>query len=351
MVAGGGLLDPAPLRVVDHRALARREHPAGARVDHHQARGADVAAEAPARALDRPVGFEGRTRAAPGRRRRSGARTTAARARPRPARAGRGCPGAGRSSRWRSRRRCARPTTPWARMSSHPLQRRVPVVVDVVVVEDHRRRHGGEQPAHERLAPGLAVEVGVLLEVGHRLVGRQLGVASPADVLERRRGDLVGVDLVAEQDQRVRPLLRRLVLHLHRQRPQRVDLAAGVVLLLGQRVRLLVRHAHAAGAEHDLDRPAGVVGADDRRREVAVGLRPHLLAVQVDLVGDRAGRARGPRGAPARSGGPRRAKVSALRPRTSTVQAASVSTQIGRLRLPGVAQQRAEDERGHRTGF
>ena len=56
-VAGGVLLDPAPLVLVDHAALAGVEHAPGARVDHHQPRRADVAAVAPARALDLAVGL------------------------------------------------------------------------------------------------------------------------------------------------------------------------------------------------------------------------------------------------------------------------------------------------------
>ena len=55
-------LDPAHLARVDHAAHARLEHAAGARVDHHDARRADVAAVAPARALDLAVGAGRRSR-------------------------------------------------------------------------------------------------------------------------------------------------------------------------------------------------------------------------------------------------------------------------------------------------
>ena len=41
----------------------------------------------------------------------------------------------------------------------------VPVVADVVVVEDHRARQRRQQPAVRRVAPGQPVEVGVLLVV------------------------------------------------------------------------------------------------------------------------------------------------------------------------------------------
>ena len=52
-------------------ALARVEHAAGARVDHHERARPDVAAVAPARALDLAVGLERRTRAGAARRRRA----------------------------------------------------------------------------------------------------------------------------------------------------------------------------------------------------------------------------------------------------------------------------------------
>ena len=65
----------------------------------------------------------------------------------------------------------------------HPRDRRVPVVVHVVVVEDHRRGDGGEQPADVRLRPRLAVQQRVLLEVRDRLPRRHRGVPVRADVV------------------------------------------------------------------------------------------------------------------------------------------------------------------------
>ena len=88
------------------------------------------------------------------------------------------------------------------RLGAHlfdPAPRDVPVVVDVVVVEDHRGRNRREQPADVRFRPRLAVELGVLLEIGDllaRLVGRP---ASAFYELDRPGRDLVCVDLVAEQ--------------------------------------------------------------------------------------------------------------------------------------------------------
>jgi hypothetical protein len=125
-----------------------------------------------------------------------------------------------------------------------PLPRDVPVVDDVVVVEDHEARHGREEPADVGVAPRLAVEPGVLLEAGDLLARRLGGVAMGADEVERLGRDLVGVHLVAAQEQAVRPRLDPL-LQAARVRPQRVD--AEAVLLVGRkRVRLALRCAHPA---------------------------------------------------------------------------------------------------------
>ncbi len=147
----------------------------------------------------------------------------------------------------------------------------VPVVDDVVVVEDHAAGHGGQQPAHLGVEPGLVVEVGVLLVV--RVYKRQL---------PGRRGGLVGVDLVAQQQEGVRPLALRGGGDPGRQRVQGVR-ADRVVLVGGGR-------GPAAGAEGDTDVRVLGRGADDGRREGRVGQRPHPRAVEEHLV-----RLRGPR--------------------------------------------------------
>ena len=81
----------------------------------------------------------------------------------------------------------------------------VPVVVHVVVVDHHRRRHRGEQPADHGVGPRLAVEARVLLEVGDlvwgRFGGRRRAVVDEPLGLDR---DLVGVDLVAAEEEQVR---------------------------------------------------------------------------------------------------------------------------------------------------
>ena len=95
-----------------------------------------------------------------------------------------------------------------------PRPRAVPVVAQVVVVQDHAGRHGGQQPAHRRGAPRLVVEPGVLLEVDDlladvvavRTLGRGLALAvvvQLAQPLLQRRRRVVGVDLVADQQQQV----------------------------------------------------------------------------------------------------------------------------------------------------
>ena len=229
-----------------------------------------------------------------------------------------------------------------------PGLRRVPVVVDVVVVEDHRRS-----------APWRAASAcsGSPHDSQYRRVySSKSATVSPGGTSGSRRErmksrtagrDLVGVDLVAEQDQRLRPLRRVLLGHPLGERPQRVDLAPVGVLVLRQRVRRLVRRAHAAGAEHDPRRLVRVVGADDARRILAVRQRPHRLAVERHLVGRDRRRARAPRRPRARSGAPRR--------RTSSHSQSEHRDRAGpvgldpdqRLCLPRVAERGAEDQLRH----
>ena len=264
-IAARVLLDEAPLLLVDHAALAGVEHPARARVDHHEPRRTDVAAVAPARPLDLAVGLEDVVAENLARVvRLPHARVDAVLV----------------ELAWRQvpevlvdpvgHQAAHDPVVPPAPRAhvGDPRLRRVPVIVDVVVVEDHRRRHGGEQPAHVGIAPRLPVQAGVLLEVGDGLARRHLGVAARADELAHPRRDLVGIDLVAEQDQRLGPVGGLLLDHAVHERAQRVDLAALRMVVLALGVRRRVRRADAAGAEHDPRRPRRVVGADDARRQL-----------------------------------------------------------------------------------
>ena len=124
------------------------------------------------------------------------------------------------------RQRRADPLAP-PRLLGHllaPYLRGVPVVVDVVVVEDHRGGDAGHQPAHLGVGPGVAVEPDVLVVADDLVVGPvRVVVAAPGDAAAVLRGELVGVDLVAEQQQRVGPLLRRLSGHAGGVGVQRVD--------------------------------------------------------------------------------------------------------------------------------
>ena len=152
-----------------------------------------------------------------------------------------------------------------------PGARDVPVVAHVVVVPGHRDRDGREEPADQRVAPGLFVEPGVLLEVEHVFAGWLADIALGADLLARARRALVDVDLVAEQEEQLGPLAALWRDHLRRQHAQGVELMAVFVLVLGERVGLLVGDGHPAGAEADVDRLAGLERADRARRQVVAG--------------------------------------------------------------------------------
>ncbi len=101
-----------------------------------------------------------------------------------------------------------------------PGLRGVPVVPDVVVVEDHRRRHRRHQPAHLRVRPRLGVEPGVLLEIAHLRPRWLVHVVDLGDPGLGLGGEFVGVHLIPEQQQGVGPLVRRLFGHPHRIRVQ-----------------------------------------------------------------------------------------------------------------------------------
>ncbi len=73
---------------------------------------------------------------------------------------------------------------------------------------------------------------------------------------------------------------------------QRVDLAAALVVVLRHGVGVVVRDAHATGAERELEllRAVRRVGPDDARGVRVVGRGPDVLAVERDPVGQRAAR-------------------------------------------------------------
>src|SRR5215217_1834659 len=167
----------------------------------------------------------------------------------------------------------------------HPRLRGVPVVVDVVVVEDHGRRNCREEPPYNRVLPGVQVEVSVLLEVRYLFVAwRLIGISPRADVVAGALGDLVSVDLISEKHQRVGPLLPGLALPPEGQRVQGVPLVASSdparELAPLFRVRQLVRDRDSAGAKGQGELVVRDDGPDNWRWERRTGLRPYLLAVQ-----------------------------------------------------------------------
>ncbi len=149
-----------------------------------------------------------------------------------------------------------------------PGHRRVPVVADVVVVEDHRARQRREQPPVGGVAPRQRVQVGVLLVVLELLAGGLADVAPRRDEVAHLLAGLVGVDLVAQEHDQVRPRqpLPGVGDAGHRQRvgAHRVDAVGGVALAV-------VTDAGAAGSEREPGRLALLQGADHRRWEVEVG--------------------------------------------------------------------------------
>ena len=168
-----------------------------------------------------------------------------------------------------------------------PLPRDVPVVDDVVVVEDHQARDGRQQPTDVGVGPGLAVEARVLLEVGD-LLPRRLGrVAPAADELRRLGRHLVGVHLVTAQEERVGPRLDAR-LEPPGVRPQRVDAEPVLVLARRERVRLALGSADAARPEHEPGRILALPGMDRAGGALAAGRRPDAVAVEEHLVRDHA---------------------------------------------------------------
>ncbi|MDF3050900.1 MAG: hypothetical protein K0R87_2538 [Pseudonocardia sp.] len=159
----------------------------------------------------------------------------------------------------------------------------VPVVAHVVVVEDHAGGHAGQEPPHLRVAPRVAVQPDVLVEADDLVVG-PLGVAvpPPGDPAAVLRRELVRVDLVAEQQQRVRPLLAR--------KPGRGggEGVEGINTELRRHLRRRVRRhlGIAARAEDDPKPSRGrrTAGAQRAGRERRDRRRPHHLAVDLDVV-------------------------------------------------------------------
>ena len=176
----------------------------------------------------------------------------------------------------------ALPVALLAALSRMPLRRQLPLAVDLVVVEDHRRGEIREQPAHERIAPCLPVGDGIFRVVAE-LRWAALATA-PGDHVAQVRRELIGVELVAEHEEMVRPLRDVLMRHLPRQRAQGVDAVSLLDRPALLQPRRFVGKAGAAGAEHELRGSLRVDGADDARAGRILG-RPDRLAVEPHVIG------------------------------------------------------------------
>ncbi len=227
-----------------------------------------------------------------------------------------------------------------------PVVGRVPVVPDVVIVEDHGRGQRREQPAHGGVPPRLVIEPRVLLEVGDLVARTFLDVPAALDELPHRGRRVVGVDLVAHQDEHIGPALVLLAGHPLGVRDEHVGVDQGAALPLERR-RL------AAGPEQQRDRPGGVDGPDPAGREGRAIERPGSRAVEPHLIG-RAGPGRqaaehdqgvvvtGDRERPLATDDGPRADLDGARP-------VGLDPHRG-VALSDVAQDRAEEEADHSEG-
>jgi hypothetical protein len=152
-----------------------------------------------------------------------------------------------------------------------------------VVVEDHRGRHGRQHPADHLLAPRQPVELRVLHEVLDLQAGRLVEAAPRGhELLELLVGGGVGVHLVAEQQQDIRPGHVGVVAQRQGQGAQRVD--AVRLVALG-----VVRARRATGAEREVRQAVRVERADAAGRHP--GARPdgHVVdghGIRVVAAGD-----------------------------------------------------------------
>ena len=263
------------------------------------------------------------------RRRRRRRRGPSRRPRLRRAPAARGCPGAGRSSSWSTQpvsRRCHQARSRISSTQEREMFQSSDMSwssqsIETETVENSQRTSGSR--------PALLVEPGVLLEVGHLLARFGADAAAFADLLAGPRRALVDVDLVAEQEELLGPLLALVRAIISWARTWRASISwPSSLRSFDVGVGALVRQRHPAGAEADVER-AVAEGADHARRQLGAGLGPALLAVELDRVrGGRAGLealepdqrvvvARRPRrsGRSPRGRAPRRARRS--RPRSS----------------------------------
>lgn len=153
-----------------------------------------------------------------------------------------------------------------------------------MVVEDRRGRQRGQDPADHRLGPRVAIADAVFLEVFEDL-DRSAGVdLTIGDLFFDVVGNVVGVELISQHQQRIGPQCGGLVEHPGTECAQRIDsfpfgvpeAAPGVGRPLGRR--------GPAGPECQTHRPAGRDELDLRLRERVVGRWPRPLAIEAHVV-------------------------------------------------------------------
>ncbi len=158
-----------------------------------------------------------------------------------------------------------------------PAQRGVPVVTDVMVVEDHGAGKGGQQPPVGGVGPGQVIEVRVFLVVLELFARRFVDVAAGADELLHLLTGQVCVDLVAEEGHQVRP--RQVTTGGHRQ-----GVGAEGVDAVGPVAGFVMRDAGTARAVGQAQRLAGFQCRDHRRWKTGVGLGPHMYPIDFHRV-------------------------------------------------------------------
>ena len=165
-----------------------------------------------------------------------------------------------------------------------PGGRGIPVVVDVMIVEDHRGRDDRQQPSHRGLAPGFSVEEAVLGEVRDLVTRRARWVAALADELAHRRPDLIRVNLVADHKHDIRPARGRHFPQVLGVGGQRVS---PMLLLVPGAWSATCRHGQLsdpAGTEDQPKWPLRVQRPEQARREPRTRLGPADDAIQGHLV-------------------------------------------------------------------
>ena len=163
-------------------------------------------------------------------------------------------------------------------ISSPPRPRGVPVVEDVVVVEDHRARAGSTAASGCRDRPRSRRRAACTPRSRRPAVRRLADVATRSDEgLDLGRG-VVRVDLVAERGA-ARPATRRRLAgqaRPHRRRGRPAPVPSGSLTS--------DRGGRATRPEHEPDRPRRVDRADPARRVGRSGVGPDELPIEADLV-------------------------------------------------------------------